>query len=76
MSLARSEKNQVGLKLNGTQKPLVYADDTNLLGDKTDITKKNVKALTDHSKELGLRVNSEKTMYIFYVSSPECRAKF
>jgi hypothetical protein len=30
----------------------------------THITKENTKALIDRSKELGVRVNAEKTMYI------------
>jgi hypothetical protein len=35
------QENQVGLKLNGTQQLLVYANDVNLLGGKIDIMKKN-----------------------------------
>jgi hypothetical protein len=42
---------------------LVYADDANLLGDKTDTIKKNTQTLTDASKEVGLKVNTEKTKY-------------
>jgi hypothetical protein len=53
----------VGLKLNGTHQPLVYADDVNLLGDNKDIIKKNTGTLTDTSKEAGLEVNTEKTKY-------------
>jgi hypothetical protein len=33
--------NQVGLKLNGTHRLLVYADDVNLLGDNIVAMKKN-----------------------------------
>jgi hypothetical protein len=35
------QENQAGLKLNGTHQLLVYADDVNILRDKTNITKKN-----------------------------------
>jgi hypothetical protein len=58
------QENQVGLKLNGTHHLLVYADDVNLLGDNTNIIKKNTGALTDMSKDVGLEVNTEKTKYV------------
>jgi hypothetical protein len=57
------QKNQVGLKLNGTYQLLVYADDVNLLGDNIDTIKKN-KTITDASKEVGIEVNVEKTKYM------------
>jgi hypothetical protein len=40
---------------------LVHTDDVNLLGNNT---RKNTKALTDASKEVGQEVNIEKTMYM------------
>jgi hypothetical protein len=51
------QKNQVGLKLNGTYQLLAYADDVNLLGDNTE-------TLNDASKEVGLEINVEKTKYM------------
>jgi hypothetical protein len=36
---------------------LAYADDVNIVGENTDITKKNTEALLDASKETGLGVN-------------------
>jgi hypothetical protein len=59
--------HQVGLKLNGTNQLLVYADDVSLLGDKTNIIRKNTETLNEASKEFGLEVNA--------VSSPQCREK-
>jgi hypothetical protein len=53
----------VGLKLHETHKLLAYADDINLLGDNDTIIK-NSETLTDASKEAGLEVNVEKTMYM------------
>jgi hypothetical protein len=35
-AIRKVQENQVGLKLNGTQQLLVYADDLNLLGDDID----------------------------------------
>jgi hypothetical protein len=42
----------VGLKLNGTQQFLVYADDVNLLGDNINTIKKDSKALIHASRRL------------------------
>jgi hypothetical protein len=55
----------VGLKLNGTHQLLAYADDLNLLGDNIDTIKKNTESLIVASKEIGLEINVEKTMYMF-----------
>jgi hypothetical protein len=35
-AIRKVQKNQVGLKLNGTHQLLTYADDVNLLGDNID----------------------------------------
>jgi hypothetical protein len=42
---------------------LTYVDDVNIVGE-TDTVEKNSEAQLDASKEIGLRVNSEKTKYI------------
>jgi hypothetical protein len=63
MPLGRSMKNQVGLKLNGAHQLLVYANNVDLLGDNIDTIKKNIKTLIEASNEVGLEVNTEKTMY-------------
>jgi hypothetical protein len=62
----------MGLKLNGTDQLLVYADDVNLLDDNTDAIKKNMETLIGASKVVVLEVNTEK-VYVA-VLSPECRA--
>ena len=41
--IRKVRKNQVELKLNGTQQLLAYADYVNLLGDDIDTIKKNIK---------------------------------
>jgi hypothetical protein len=44
---------------------LVYADDVNLLVKKNiNISKKSTEAVLDTDKEIGLKVNAEKSMYI------------
>jgi hypothetical protein len=53
------QKNQVGLKFNGTHQLLVCADDVSLLGNNTDTIKKNTETLIDASKELGLELNTQ-----------------
>jgi hypothetical protein len=40
-AIRKVQKNQVGLKLNGTHQLLVYADNVYLLGDNVDTMKKN-----------------------------------
>jgi hypothetical protein len=58
------QENQVGLKLNRTHLPLVYADGVNLVGDNIDTIKKNTGTLADTGKEVGIKVNAEKTKYM------------
>jgi len=52
------------LKLNGSYECLVYADDVNTLGGSVHTIKKNTEALLVHSKEIGLKVNADKTKYM------------
>jgi hypothetical protein len=63
-AIGKFQENQVRLKLNGTHQLLAYADDVNLLGDNIDTINKNTETLIDASKEVGLEVNAEKTMYV------------
>jgi hypothetical protein len=58
----------VGLKVNGTQQLLVHADYVNLLGNNMNSIKKNTEALIDASKEVGLEVNTGKTMYWCFIT--------
>jgi hypothetical protein len=51
--------------LNGTHKLLVYADDVNILDGSIHTIKKNTEALVVASKENGLEVNADRTMYIY-----------
>jgi hypothetical protein len=60
-AIRKVQENKVGLKLNGTNQLLLYADDVNLLGYDIDTIKKNTQTLIDASKEVGLEVNVEKT---------------
>jgi hypothetical protein len=48
--IRKVQKNQVGLKLNGTHQLLAYADDVTLLGDNIDTVKRNKETLIDSSK--------------------------
>jgi ribosomal protein S2 len=60
----------VGLKLNGMHQLLAYADDVNLLGYNIDTKKKNIKALIDASKKVGLEVNTVRTKYMLLSFHP------
>jgi hypothetical protein len=59
-AIRKVQENQEGLKLNGTQLLLAYADDVNIVEENIDNIMKNTEALLDTSKEVGLEVNSEK----------------
>jgi len=62
---------QHGLELNGTRQFMFSTDDANLLGENINTVKKNTEALLDARKEVGLEVNTEKTMCMF-VLPPKC----
>jgi hypothetical protein len=59
-AIRKIQENQVGLKLNGTNQLLVYADDVNLLGDKIYTIKKNKGTLIDVSKKFVPEIKTEK----------------
>jgi hypothetical protein len=61
-TIRRLQENQEGLKLIGTDQLLAYADDVNIVGEDRYI-QKNIKALLDASKEVGLEVNPETIEY-------------
>jgi hypothetical protein len=63
-AIRKVQENHMGLKLNRTHKLLTYADDVNLKGDNIDTIKKNTETLIDASKEVGLKLNIEKTKYM------------
>jgi retron-type reverse transcriptase len=63
-ALRMVQENQEGLILNGTHQLWAYADDVNIVGENIDTIQKNIKALLDAIKEVGLEVNPEKTKYI------------
>jgi uncharacterized protein (UPF0335 family) len=54
----------VGLKLNGKNQLLVYADNVNLLGDNIATITNDIETLIDASKEVGLEVNAVKAKYM------------
>jgi hypothetical protein len=74
-SIRRVQENQEELKLNGTHQLLAYADDDNIVGGNTDTIKKNMEALLDASKEVGMEVNTEKTKYMLMSRSQKVGQK-
>jgi hypothetical protein len=64
-------KTQLGLKLNGTHRLVVYADEVNILCDNRDFVKKKTKTLKGRWSRNKHRGN------LVYVASlpPDCRAK-
>jgi hypothetical protein len=53
-----------GTELNGIHQLLAYANDVNLLGDNIDTLEKNTETLIDASKDVGLKINVDKTKYM------------
>jgi len=62
--IVRIKVNQDGLKLNGSNQHLVYADYVNILGGSVHNIKKNTEILVVASKEIGLEVDVDKTKYM------------
>jgi hypothetical protein len=62
-AIRRVQVNQDELKLNATHQLLVYVDDVNVLGGSVHNTQKNKEYLVVASKEIGLKVNADKTKY-------------
>jgi hypothetical protein len=62
--LRKVQKNQVGLKLNGTNQLLAYAEDVKLLGDNIDTTRKNTGTLIVASMEVDQEVKADQTKYM------------
>ena len=57
----RAQVNQDVLKLNGKHQILVCADEVNILGGRVHTIKKNTESLLVGSKEIGLKVYTDKT---------------
>jgi len=63
-AIRRFQVNQDGLKLNGTHQLLAYADDVIILGGSIHTLKENAQALVAATREIGLEVSADKTMYL------------
>jgi len=63
-AIRRVQVNQDGLKLNGTQQLLAYADDVNILGGSIHMLKENAEALVTAAREIGLEISADKTKYM------------
>jgi hypothetical protein len=63
-AIRRVQVNQDGLKIKGTHQLLAYADDVTVLGGSVQKKKKNTEALIAATKQIGLKVNADKTKYM------------
>ena len=55
-AIRRVQVNRDGLKLNGTDQVLAYADDVNILAGSMHTLKENAEALVAATREIGLEV--------------------
>ena len=74
-AIRRFQINQDGMKLNGTHRLLVYADDVNVLGGIVPTVQDNAEALRVASNEIGLEVNADKTNYIVVTRDQNSRRR-
>jgi hypothetical protein len=63
-AIRKVQENQVALEFSGMHQLLVYADDVNLLADSINTTKENTSTLLEASRDVGLKINAEKTKYM------------
>ena len=63
-AIRRVHVSQNGLKLNGTYQLLVYADNVTILEGSVRNIIEHAESLLVATKETGLEVNADKTMYM------------
>jgi hypothetical protein len=73
-AIRKVQDNQKGLKLNGTQQLLTYADDS-IVGENIDTINENTETLLNAIMEIGLEVNPEKTKYMLMSRSQKIGQK-
>jgi hypothetical protein len=61
--MRKVQENQISLELNRTHQAFVYVD-INLLGDNTNTIKENSEILLEVNRNIGLKINAQKTNYM------------
>ncbi|KAJ4426803.1 hypothetical protein ANN_26602, partial [Periplaneta americana] len=64
INLAQVQDNRECMELNGLHQFLVYADDVTILEENPQTIRENTEILLEASKEIGVKVNPEKTNYM------------
>jgi hypothetical protein len=63
-AIRKVKGNEVSVEVSGAHRPLVYADNINLLSSNINTIKQNTKTLLEASWDVGLEINAEKTKYM------------
>jgi transcriptional regulator with PAS, ATPase and Fis domain len=64
-AIRKVQENQKELEMNGTYHTLVYADDTDVLGENMNTIRRKKEVLLEANRDVGPEINTEETKYMY-----------